>query len=98
MKTDSEIVDSGVPTVSFVRKLGLKVRVYHTRYDEWGREVDPKNAFARGGETQVEVHTGPFSVITGFARCSPKDNYCKKTGVKLCMKRIAETLSNNIQE
>lgn len=71
-------------TVHELRKSGYKVRVLHYRNGKsmcfW--EDDPK-----GGETVVQITTPDGRELEGCAKCSDKDLYNKKIGVKVAIGR-----------
>lgn len=71
-------------TVEKLRKEGCKVRVRHTRYVD----MRDHSIFPRGGKTSVLVTTPYGEEMTAEAICSKEDNYNRKYGVQLCLKRI----------
>lgn len=84
-----------VETVASLRRKGYKVRVYHSRDTE--PIFDPRGGWtsvkkAKGGHTEVNLISPQGIRATGEALCSLKDNYCKKTGVRIALKRALENL------
>jgi hypothetical protein len=73
-------------TVKQLRQSGNKVRVFHIRNMKDGA-VDP-----RGGTTRVEITLSDGINIIGEALCSLKDNYNKKTGVKIALGRALKNV------
>lgn len=70
-------------TVSDLRKNGYKVRVLHYRIQDHRFLGE---YFAKGGETVVQITT-PDGDFEGRAKCSKKDLYNKKLGVKIAIGR-----------
>lgn len=68
-------------TVKELRKNGYKVRVHHHR------KVVTSTVAARGGKTVVEVTTPDGVTFIGIARCSRKENFNKKMGVRIALGR-----------
>lgn len=68
-------------TVEGLRKNGYKVRVHHHR------KMVASVAAARGGKTVVEVTTPDGTTFVGIARCSRKENFNKKMGVRIALGR-----------
>lgn len=63
------------------------IRIMHVRrFDcDWPVYDAPKYALAKGGLTVVaDFH----AAVVGVARCSDRDNYCKRTGRVLALKRL----------
>lgn len=77
-------------TVHQLRKLGYKVKVWHTRNGSYDylEQFDP-----RGGMTEVEVYDmNAQQSYLGIAQCSDKDNYNKKLGVKIALGRALKKM------
>lgn len=72
-------------TVEELRKSGYKVRVHHHRRSS----VDGVNS--RGGKTVVEVTTPDGKTLYGYARCSRKENFNKRLGVRIALGRALKT-------
>ena len=73
-------------SVKQLRQSGNKVRVFHIRNMKEGI-VDP-----RGGLTKIEVTLSDGTNLIGEALCSVKDNYNKKTGVKIALGRALKNV------
>ena len=72
-------------TVHDLRKAGYKVRVLHFR------NQDDRSLYAvhpKGGETVVQVTTPEGFNYESSARCSDKDLYNKRIGVKVALGRM----------
>lgn len=71
-------------TVQSLRQSGYKVRVLHHRRndDRVLGAVHPK-----GGETVIQITTPDGVDLEGRAKCSKKDLYNKKLGVKVAIGR-----------
>ena len=71
-------------TVHNLRRSGYKVRVLHCRVfdNRTLGEVYPK-----GGETVVQITTPDGQDLEGRAKCSKKDLYNKRLGVKVAIGR-----------
>lgn len=71
-------------TVKSLRQKGYKVRVLHKR-----KYKNPlsDNFEEKGGETILEIRTPEGIEISASARCHEKDNYNKKEGVRIALKR-----------
>lgn len=50
-----------------------------------------------GGMTEVIITTPSNAVFRGFAYCSKHDNYCKRTGVKLCLDRLKNDYQSRLR-
>lgn len=88
-------------TVQDLRKRGFKVYVQHRRMYEHGASiVGPFNyseaqrlglysneLTACGGDTLVEIFRNGHLIGKGEAKCSWKDNFCRKTGMMLAIER-----------
>lgn len=75
-------------TVQELRQSGYKVRVIHKRE----RLVNTFSPNTLGGTTIVELRTPEGVELRAEARCSTKDNYNKKLGVKIALGRIFTNL------
>lgn len=77
-------------TVESLRKKNYKVRVFHFR----NCADIPKyaNHNPKGGRTEVQVESPDGIVVVGEAKCSKKENYCKKVGVKIALGRAMKRL------
>jgi hypothetical protein len=71
-------------TVKSLRQKGYKVRVLHNRRykGKFSNDFEEK-----GGKTTVEIRTPEGIEISASARCHEKDNYNKKEGVRIALKR-----------
>lgn len=90
--------------VKTLRLMGCKVKVNHWRFYDTpamgyiqrdlllqgeGMDIPDKlQPNPRGGTTEVTVTLPNGSVYNGASACSEADNYCKKTGVALCLDRL----------
>lgn len=80
-------------TVEGLRASGYKVRVMHTRKPNSG------GVNARGGKTIVEVTTPEGVTLVGISRCSRKENFNKKLGVRIALGRAFASVQNKgVQE
>lgn len=69
-------------TIKELRKAGYKVRVLHHRVPSaWGLYS------ARGGTTEIIIDSPSGQHFEGQAKCSEKDNYNKKLGVRIALGR-----------
>lgn len=78
-------------TVKSLRQKGYRVRVFHTR--RW--IVDPEygdRVHERGGHTEVEIYQDETFVTSGTARCSNKENYDRKKGVRIALGRALDKM------
>ena len=84
------IGDEKMLTVKDLRQKGFKVYVKHSRahkfdlsqYAACSRDYAPT-----GGITTVEIFYDGKFVASGVAKCSVKDNYNKKLGVRIALGR-----------
>ena len=67
--------------VEELRKSGYKVWVKHFRRDSLG------GPNPRGGKTVVEVTTPDGVTLLGVSRCSRKENFNKRLGVRIALGR-----------
>lgn len=67
--------------VERLRKDGYKVRVKHYR------RVNSDGVISRGGKTLVEVTTPEGLNLVGMSRCSRKENFNKRLGVRIALGR-----------
>lgn len=71
-----------ISTVDDLRDLGYKVRVMHFR------ERDNNGCYlTKGGRTVVTITDNDGHTSQGVARCSDKDGFNKKLGVKIAIGR-----------
>jgi len=82
-------------TVAGLRNAGCKVRVKHHRRYTLFPKVNGQKVFShvpvpveKGGWTEVEVKDLSGKTLRGCSFCSTKDQYCKRTGVKLALERL----------
>ena len=84
-------------SVHNLRKMGYKVKVWHDRnytYDNYGRPLEFES---RGGMTEVEVYDmNSQESYIGLSTCSPKDNYCRKMGVKIALGRALKQMGFDV--
>ncbi|NBT35661.1 MAG: hypothetical protein EBT03_09020 [Betaproteobacteria bacterium] len=73
-------------TIEELRKGGYKIRVHHHR------KVGAEGINARGGKTVVEVTTPDGTTLIGMSRCSRKENFDKKMGVRIALGRALKSL------
>lgn len=70
-------------TVESLRKSGYKIKVQHHR-----KTIPAVKAInARGGKTVVEVTTPDGHTFVGISRCSRKENFNKRLGVRIALGR-----------
>lgn len=76
-------------TVSFLRKSGYKVAVFHSRNKKNGI-ISPK-----GGKTTLIIDSPHGEHFEGVSVCSKEDNYNKKLGIRIALGRsgVVENLS-----
>lgn len=82
-------------TVRSLRQKGYRVRVFHTRpYKKVIDEETPPGLFEEcGGSTEVQIFNSSGDwVTTGTARCSFKENYDKKKGVRIALGRALDLI------
>lgn len=80
-------------TVENLRKMGFRVKVRHTR----GKYFDNVHQCAEfdpyGGLTEVEVYDFTTQqAYTGEAKCSKKDHYNRKLGVRIALGRALKKM------
>lgn len=74
-------------TIEDLRKSGYKIRVHHHR------KMNLDGINARGGKTVVEVTTPDGTTLVGMSRCSRKENFDKRMGVRIALGRAMSSLS-----
>lgn len=74
-------------TIEELRKSGYKIRVHHHR------KAGTEGINARGGKTVVEVTTPDGTTLVGMSRCSRKENFNKRMGVRIALGRAMSSLS-----
>jgi len=92
---DKRISQMKEVTVSELRKCGHKVRVHHHRRLPQAPFNNQTAVAARGGKTVVEVTTPDGRTLIGIARCSKKENFNKKLGVRIALGRA---LKNEMEQ
>lgn len=80
--------DTEYLTVEQLRTSGYKVRVMHTR------RPNSSGVNARGGKTVVEVTTPSGVTLVGVSRCSRKENFNKRLGVRIALGRAFAGVQN----
>ena len=82
--------------VESLRRSGYKVRVHHHRKLTRVAKLDGKAlvAAARGGRTVIEITTPDGETLIGTARCSRKENFNKKLGVRIALGRALKGVVN----
>jgi len=82
-------------TVKELRQSGYKVKCLHFRNKTnflAGQWLEyPINA-PKGGKTEVQLIDPNGIKARGEAKCSEKENYCRKTGVKIALGRALKEL------
>lgn len=82
-------------TVKELRQSGYKVKCLHFRNKTnilAGQWLEyPINA-PKGGKTEVHIISPEGVKASGEAKCSNKENYCRKTGVKIALGRALKAL------
>lgn len=73
-------------TIEELRKIGYKVRVHHHR------KMSLEGINSRGGKTVVEVTTPDGTTLVGMSRCSRKENFDKRMGVRIALGRAMKSL------
>jgi hypothetical protein len=69
-------------TVSYLRKSGYKVAVFHKRNKDKNGTILPK-----GGKTVLVIDSPHGEHFEGSAKCSNEDNYDKKLGIRIALGR-----------
>lgn len=72
-------------SVEVLRRSGYKVRVKHFR------KSGASGLNSRGGKTHVEITTPTGVTLFGYARCSRKENFNKKMGVRIAVGRALKS-------
>lgn len=67
--------------VEKLRRAGVKVRVKHYR------RVSSSGTNPRGGKTVVEVTLPDGTALVGESKCSRKENFNKRLGVRIALGR-----------
>ena len=70
---------------------GAKVKFHHDRVYRPGMEFF--DALPRGGQTECIIILPDGTEIKGKARCSKKDNYCKRIGRDIAFGRALKALN-----
>lgn len=79
--------------VEELRKSGYKVRVKHFRRE------NSDGIVSRGGKTVVEVTAPDGTTFVGMSRCSRKENFNKRLGVRIALGRaFAGEQNKGVQE
>jgi hypothetical protein len=73
-------------TIEHLRKAGYKVRVHHHR------KAGLEGINSRGGKTVVEVTTPEGATLVGMSRCSRKENFDKRLGVRIALGRAMKLM------
>ena len=84
-------------TVKSLRQKGYKVKCFHTRnipdlLSEGNTNYNYELFDAKGGKTEVQLIDPNGIKASGEAKCSNKENYCRKTGVKIALGRALKAL------
>lgn len=82
-------------TVKSLRQSGYKIKVIHHRLYEKGdvEKFDWRGEYsAKGGTTQLLLMSPEGIQIKAEAKCSEKDNYCRKVGVAIALGRALKNL------
>ena len=84
-------------TVHDLRKAGFSVKVRHNRKFTNVQKLDgvAQIVNVKGGSTEVGVYFNNELVGEGFARCSKRDNYNRKLGVRIALGRAMKNIPNN---
>lgn len=77
-------------TIEELRKAGYKIRVHHNR------KLCPDGINARGGKTVVEVTTPDDTTLIGMSRCSRKENFNKRMGVRIALGRAMSSVEGEV--
>lgn len=85
-------------TVKSLRQKGWKVRVMHFRKRKYKTFTYRNSKMSeKGGKTVVELTSPEGKNSEGTAFCHPDDNYNKKEGVKLALKRALAYTNLNLK-
>ena len=83
-------------TVKSLRQSGYKVKIIHHRVREKqifsGKFDERMGDSAKGGRTELFLISPEGIQVKAEAKCSPKDNYCRRTGVAICLGRALKEL------
>jgi hypothetical protein len=85
-------------TIKNLRQQGWKVRVLHRRHHHL---KDPMNInsgiiCAKGGSTEIQLTSPDGKVnVSGYAKCSVKDNFNRKLGNSIALGRAWEKANMN---
>lgn len=83
-------------TVKSLRQSGYKVKIIHHRVREKqvfsGKFDERMGDSAKGGKTELLLISPEGIQVKAEAKCSPKDNYCRRTGVAICLGRALKEL------
>ena len=74
-------------TIEDLRRAGYKIRVHHHR------KLNTEGINARGGKTVVEVTTPDGTTLVGMSRCSRRENFNKRMGVRIALGRAMKSLA-----
>lgn len=80
-------------TVKELRQSGYKIKVIHYRL--YVDKFDYNEGIsAKGGRTELLLMSPEGIQIKAEAKCSPKDNYCRKTGVAIALGRAVKSIKS----
>ena len=95
---DTKDTEETEETVKSLRKKGWKVRVMHFRKRKYTPFSFRNSKMSeKGGRTVVELTSPEGKNSEGTAFCHPDDNYNKKEGVKLALKRALAYTNLNLK-
>lgn len=82
-------------SVKEYRQAGYKVRVLHHRefWTPFGSMKSPEPT-PKGGKTAIEITSPEGLTSKGEAKCSDRDNFCRKTGVAIALGRAVKILES----
>lgn len=69
-------------TVTDIKNLGYKIKVYHNRISNKDGSISPK-----GGLTVVEITDNYGTTHIGKAKCHENDNFVKRIGLMIAIGR-----------
>lgn len=73
-------------TVSDIKNLGYKIKVYYDRAHGIDGSIYPK-----GGETTVEITDNHGHTSIGKAKCHERDNFVKRIGLMIAIGRALKS-------
>lgn len=81
-------------TVKELRQSGYKIKIIHFREEGFTKHefCGTPMTLAKGGRTELLLMSPEGIQIKAEAKCSEKDNYCRKVGVAIALGRALKNL------